>query len=105
MKMLDKWIGRGKALVDGSAWLMILPFLFLMWYIDPIETKTKLLFLLQLPVIVGVALMLARVAVPALSITELMREVRAGNVAAGVTLLGLLVFVGLVVMTAAGWTK
>lgn len=100
-----KTVSRLAALTDGSAWFLILPFLALWYYIDPVETKTMVLWLLRLPIAVGVSVILSRIVFPTLRLGELVKAAKEGSVGAGVVVLALILFVGVMVVTAAGWSK
>ncbi len=102
---LDKWLPRLTALIDGSAWLLIVPFLALWYLFDPLGMQVMVLWITHLPVVVGVTIILSRIVFPDIKLTELIADVRAGNVASAVVVLGLLIFVGLLILTAAGWVK
>jgi len=99
------WGARFAALVDGSAWLLILPFVALWYWIDPLDLKIMMAWLLRLPIIVGVTIIISRIFFPSLKLTEFLEEAKRGNVGAGLVVAGLMIFIGMLIMTAAGWSK
>ncbi|WP_442782850.1 hypothetical protein [Collimonas fungivorans] len=101
----EKWMQRAAALVDGSAWLLMVPCLLVWYFFDPLGMQVVVLWLTHLPVVVGVTIILSRIVFPDIKLSELIADVRGGNVAAAVVVARLLVFVGLLVLTAAGWAK
>lgn len=99
------WLTRGKAITDGGAWLLIVPFALFWNQVDSADIKTSLVWLLKLPIIVGVVIILSRLVFPQIRLGSLMQKVDDGNVAAAIVVSGLLLFVGLLIMTATGWAK
>lgn len=100
-----KTVSRLAALTDGSAWFLILPFLALWYWIDPVETKAVVLWLLRLPIAVGVSVIMSRIVFPTLRLGELVKAAKEGSVGAGVIVLALIMFVGLMIVTTVGWSK
>lgn len=99
------WGARFAALIDGSAWLLILPFALLWYLIDPIDLKVMVAWLLRLPIVVGVTIIISRIFFPSLKLGSFLEQSRNGNIAAGLVVAGLMVFLGMLIMTAAGWAK
>jgi hypothetical protein len=99
------WFARFGALMDGSAWMMIIPCEALLHFIDPLDAKVMNVWLLRLPIIIGFVIILSRIFFPTVRVTELMADVKAGNVGSSIVIAGLMIFLGLLVLTATMWTK
>ena len=96
---------RLRALGDKSAWLLIVPACALLYYIDTAMTKTLVQWLIFAPVFAGVAIVVSRFVFPQINLTNLIDEAERGNVAAGIVVAGLLVFVAMVLQALVGWAR
>lgn len=96
---------RLRALGDKSAWLLIVPACALLYYIDDAMTKTLVQWLVFAPVFAGIAIVVSRFVFPQINLSELVRRAEDGNLAAGVVVAGLLIFVALVLQGLVGWAK
>lgn len=73
---------RIKALVDKSAWTLIVPSLIALFFIDQAMLATLVQWLTFAPVLAGVAIIVSRIVFPQIHLTELVRETLKGNLAA-----------------------
>lgn len=96
---------RLKALFDGQAWLLILPSVIGLALIDPAMVRTMLEWMLFTPVMIGIAIIISRLAFPQIKLGQLVDEAMNGNTAAGLVVLGLLLFFGMLLLALAGWGK
>lgn len=99
------WFARFSALGDRSAWLLMLPFILLWYYFDPVDLKVMLVWLFRAPIIVGLTIILSRIYFPTLKLTTYLEEAKAGNIAAGIVVAGLMLFLAALIMTLVLWTK
>ena len=96
---------RTKALADKSAWLLILPSVAALFFIDLSMLKTLIQWLVFAPVLAGVAVIVSRIVFPQINLTELVRSTEEGNTAAAVLASALVLFVALVVLALVMWAK
>lgn len=96
---------RLRALIDKTALLMMLPCIVLLWYIDEAMLLTVVQWLLVAPIITGLAVIVSRMMFPQIELTRLLREAHEGNKAAGIVVAGLLLFVGLLILSLVTWAK
>lgn len=96
---------RTKALVDKSAWLLILPSVVALFFIDLSMLKTLLQWLVFAPVLAGVAVIVSRIVFPQIHLTDLVEQTQKGNVAASILASALVMFVAVVVVALVMWAK
>lgn len=96
---------RLEALIDRSAWLLIIPALIALYLIDPVMLKTLAQWLVFAPVLAGLAIIVSRVAFPQIDLGELVADVRDGNTAAGILAAAVVLFVALLLLALILWAK
>lgn len=96
---------RLSALVDASAWALILPAVVFLSAIDAALIRTLLEWTSYALVLAGVAIVVSRVTFHQIHVAELMDEVRLGNRAAGAVVAAVVLFVGILVMSLVLWAK
>lgn len=96
---------RLRALIDKTALLMMLPCIALLWFIDEAMLLTVVQWLLVAPIITGLAVIVSRMMFPQIELTALLREAHGGNRGAGIVVSGLLLFVGLLILSLVMWAK
>lgn len=105
MSHLQSITKRLRALIDKTALLMILPCFILLWFIDEAMTLTVVQWLLVAPIITGLAVIVSRMMFPQINLTRLLEEAHGGNRASGTVVAGLLLFVGLLILSLVTWAK
>lgn len=96
---------RTKALADKSAWMLMLPSVIALYFIDTAMLKTLVEWLIFAPFLAGVAVVVSRIVFPQIHLTELVRETTQGNKAASVLASALVLFVALIVLALVMWAK
>ena len=96
---------RMRALIDKSAWLLIAPAAIAIYFIDDTMFKTLIQWLLFAPILAGVAVIVSRIVFPQIHLTDLVAEVKSGNVAAGILSGCLVLFVVFLVLSLVMWAK
>jgi hypothetical protein len=97
---------RLAALIDQSAWLLMLPAAFFLWLADPAMMKTLLQWTSFALVIAGACVIISRVIFPHIELTELVeRAVDSRNVAAGIVASAIILFVGILIHSLIYWAK
>lgn len=96
---------RTRALGDKSAWILILPSLVSLWWIDVALFKTIVEWLIIAPLITGLAVMLSRIVFPQVNLGLLMDEVILENKAAAIVVAGLMGFCGLLILALMLWAR
>lgn len=102
---LDSLFKRLRVLGDKSALLLTAPFAVALYLIDPAMLKTLLQWLLFGPVLAGVAIIISRLVFPQIELNRHVDAALKGNTASGLIVAAIIVFVGLLVMSLAGWSR
>ncbi|WOL24238.1 hypothetical protein fHeYen801_028 [Yersinia phage fHe-Yen8-01] len=102
---IESIVKRVRALLDKSAWLMILPCLIVLYFVDESMLVTVIQWLLVAPIITGLAVFISRLMFPQIELTKLVTEAHGGNKAAGIVVAGLLAFTGLLILALVMWAK
>lgn len=105
MSQIQSITKRLRALIDKTALLMIIPCFILLWFIDEAMTLTVVQWLLVAPIITGLAVIVSRMMFPQINLTRLLEEAHGGNRASGIVVAGLLLFVGLLILSLVTWAK
>lgn len=106
MTFLQKNLARLGALIDGSAWLLILPAMLVLWFLDPAAAKTLLHWSVYFLVLAGMVVIISRIVFPDIKLGEWLAEARAeNNVAAGLIVAAVILFVGLAMLAAVLWAR
>ncbi|EAM1616336.1 hypothetical protein EU642_22120 [Salmonella enterica] len=96
---------RTRALTDKSAWMLMLPSLVCLWWIDEALFKTIVEWLIVAPLITGLAVMLSRIVFPQVNLGLLVDEAILENKAAAIVVAGLMLFCGLLIVALMLWAK
>lgn len=96
---------RTKALADKSAWMLMIPSIVALCFIDMSMLKTLLQWLVFAPVLAGVAVIVSRIVFPQIHLSTLVEETEKGNTAAGILAAALVLFVALIVLALVMWAK
>lgn len=96
---------RLEALLDKSAWMLIIPSLIVLFFIDKTMLQTLTQWLVFAPLLAGVAIIVSRVVFPQIHLTTLVEQVRQGNMAAGLLAAALVLFVAIVIVALVMWAK
>ncbi len=90
---------------DKSAFLLTAPFVLALYLLDPAMAKTLLQWLLFAPVLAGVAIIVSRITFPHIDLHDHADSARMGNVASGVVVAAVIVFVALTMVSLVLWAK
>ena len=94
------------ALADKSAWLLIAPAIAALYVVDPAMAQTLLQWALFGSVLAGAAIIISRIIFPQIKLTDLVGEATSeNNVAAGIIVAAVVLFVGLVMLALVIWAK
>jgi hypothetical protein len=96
---------RLEALIDKSAWMLMIPPIVLLYFIDPAMLKTLFQWLLFAPVLAGVAIMVSRIVFPQIHLGTLVDKTVEGSTAASILASALIMFVAAVVVALVMWAK
>lgn len=96
---------RTKALADKSAWMLMIPSIVALCFIDLSMLKTLLQWLVFAPVLAGVAVIVSRIVFPQIHLSSLVEQTEKGNTAAGILASALVLFVALIVLVLVMWAK
>lgn len=96
---------RAKALVDKSAWLLILPAVAYLFFVDTAMARTLLEWTSYALVLSGIAIIISRVTFPQIELDELIQAVTKGNRAAATVIASVVLFVGIVMLSLVLWAK
>ncbi len=98
---------RLMALMDASAWLLILPALVVLALIDQSLAKTLVQWALFALVLAGVTVMVSRIVFPQIDLTALDEQAKSpkANVASAVIAAAVVIFVGMMFIGLVLWAK
>lgn len=96
---------RVKAFVDQSAWILILPAVAYLFFVDTAMVRTLLEWTAYALVLSGIAIIISRVTFPQIDIDELIQDVGNGNRAAATVIASVVLFVGIVMLALVLWAK
>lgn len=102
---LERAVKRLIALIDLSAWVLILPAVVFLSAVDPAMIRTMLEWTSYALVLAGVAIVVSRVTFHQIRIDDLIGQVRRGNRAAATVIASIVVFVGIVFLALVMWAK
>lgn len=105
MNFLNSLRIRVAALLDKSAWLLIVPALLVLFFIDAGMVKTLIQWSAYGLVLAGVAVVVSRIVFPQIDLTRLVAEVHLENRAAATLAAALVIFVGLLMLSLVIWAK
>ena len=90
---------------DPRAWALIALCVGAVWLIDPVMAKTLLQWVFFFGALCGFAIILSRHTFPQIGLTDHVQAARAGNIASGLVVLGLMVFMAALVLSLALWGR
>lgn len=90
---------------DPTAWILIVICAGGVALFDPVMAKTILQWVLIFGVFAGVAVIISRHTLPQISLTDHVKQALAGNVGAGMVVLGICVFMAFLVLALTIWGK
>lgn len=105
MTALEKTFFRFAALLDGSAWMTMAPALIALFFIDAPMATTLLQWSLYFLVVVGVALMLSRIAFPHIRLQRFIDGAAKGDVACAIMVFSVVLFVGVLIVSFVLWAR
>lgn len=105
MTALEKTLSRLGALIDGSAWLLILPALAVLFVIDAPMAKTLMQWSLYFLVVAGLAVMISRIVFPHIRLDAFIQRAEAGDRAAACVVGHVVLFVGLLILAFVLWAR
>lgn len=97
---------RLKALFDTSAWLLILPAILALLWVDDAMARTLVQWVIFAPVLAGVAIMISRIVFPQIHLTTFVQRViddKSGPAAAIVV--GIIAFVAVIFLSLVLWAR
>lgn len=97
---------RLKALFDTSAWLLILPAILALLWVDDAMARTLVQWVIFAPVLAGVAIVISRIVFPQIHLTTAVRhalEDKSGPAAAIVV--GIIAFVAVIFLSLVLWAR
>lgn len=97
---------RLAALIDKSAWLLMLPALVIVYLADPAMLCTLLQWTAFFGIIAGIAVVISRIIFPQIHLEDLIqRALEQRNPAAGMIVSAVIVFVGILIYAMVVWAK
>ena len=97
---------RLKALFDTSAWLLILPAILALLWIDDAMASTLVQWLIFAPVLAGVAVVISRIVFPQIHLTTAVRRaLDQNNGAAAAIVVAIIAFVAVIFLSLVLWVR
>lgn len=104
-KVYSKFQTRLAALVDKSAWFLILPALAIVYCIDPVRTLSVLTWMLFVAILVGFCIQISRIAWSPVDLVAMVNSAERDPRASAIVVAAVIVFVGLLVLSVVLWTR
>lgn len=97
---------RAKVLLDKTAWLLILPALATLFFLDPAAAKTLVQWSLYGVVLAGVVVVISRLIFPQIALGEFIASaLKEKNAAAGIVVGAIVLFVAIMTLALVIWAK
>lgn len=96
---------RFSAFFDTSAWLLILPALAVVWFVDAPMAITTLQWTCFAIIFAGVSIILSRIIFPQVRLGQLLDAAEAGGMPQAVVASALILFFGLLFLSMVLWSK
>jgi hypothetical protein len=90
---------------DPTAWALIAACVGVVWLIDPVMAKTLLQWVVFFGALCGFAIIISRHTFPQIRLGAHVTAALAGNVGAGLVVLGLMIFMSALILSLAIWGK
>lgn len=90
---------------DPTAWALIALCLGVVWLVDPVMAKTLMQWVFFFGALCGFAIIISRHTFPQIGLAEHVAAALAGNVGAGLVVLGLLLFMSALVLSLVLWGR
>lgn len=103
--VINRFFHNVKVLFGQSAWTLILPVMVILWAIDSAMTKTMAQWTLMAAAVAGFTLIVTGIMLPSIKVSDLLPEVKRGNMAAAVVIAAFLIFMVWLFHTLAMWSK
>ncbi|MFS2112743.1 hypothetical protein [Herbaspirillum frisingense] len=104
-KFYQKFQTRLAALVDKSAWFLIVPALVIVYCIDPVRTISVLTWMLFVAILVGFCIQISRIAWSPIDLVNMVGMAARDPRASAIVVAAVIVFVGLLVLSVVLWTR
>src|SRR3990167_2666246 len=102
--ILARFLHNVRVLFGQSAWMLIAPVVTILWFIDHAMVKTMAQWTLMAAAVAGFTLIITGIMLPSIKVSELLPEVRKGNVAAAIVGAAFLIFMVWALQILAGWS-
>lgn len=102
---LDRLKKRLAPLLDMTAWVLVVISVLPLLLIDPAMVLTLVQWTAFGLALAGISVVVSRMVLPQVDLTEWVGHAREGNVAAGLVVLGVALFVGLIILALVLWAK
>lgn len=99
------WLQTKDTVGDKNAWLLAGPAMGLLAYLDDAKLLTLLEWMVYAAVIAGFSIQISRTMFPQIKLTAMVEKAMEDSRAAGAVAAALVVFVGLLFLSLAFWTK
>lgn len=97
---------RAAAFIDKSAWLLILPAVAYLFFVDTAMARTLLDWTAYALVLSGIAIIISRVTFPQIDLSDLVDKVsKTGDRAAAMVVSAIIMFVGIVILALVLWAR
>lgn len=96
---------RFAALTDGSAWLLMLPALLVLWVVDPPMVKTLLQWTMFFLVVSGLSVMVSRVCFPQIDLNSFLVRAYHGDKACALVVAAVIAFVAALIIAIVLWAR
>lgn len=96
---------RLAALLDGSAWMLMVPAAMALWWLDPPMVKTLATWSLFFFLVTGIVLIISRIAFPDIKLTPFVDRAFYGSTAAAIVVASVMATVAFLVLAFVLWAR
>lgn len=96
---------RLHGVADLGAWVLIVPAIVALYFIDRAMLLTLLQWLIYAPLMAGTAMIVTRIVFPQIELGKLADQAEVGNKAAAIVVVGFLAFVAMLMLVLVYWAK
>lgn len=104
-RILGRTLLRLHALIDGSAWLLILPAALGLFSLDAPMVKSLAQWSLYFVVLAGLAVMISRIVFPTIRLRDLVDRAETDPRAAGLVAAAVIAFVAILILSFVLWAR
>lgn len=105
MELITKFTTRLSAFLDKSAWILVIIGALILGFTDGVLLGVLVKWTSFMFIVAGLAIVLSKLVFPTISFSAFIEYVKAGNIAAGMVMAAVILFVAMAMYTVVFWAK